>query len=466
MITLNFDEVLERTYNAKKGVEVRYGLGQGFEYCKQFADEAQGYATAAKASEKKAADAVAGIEQTKADAVQAVQNAQTTATTAVQQAQSTATTAVTTKQTEAVQAVDDERDAALQQVADSTQAAQTAASNAAASEQAAQASKEAAATSAGAAESSATAASGSASAAATSESNAATSAQSAGADADRAEAAASLAGTRANTDKTLKTENAPADAKATGDALAGKADSVVPHDLSIPITGWQTDTEVAEYPHYIDITADVTSTTVVSVSIDPASADVAGKAMLVNPETRTGAIRIRAHNIPTAEISAQWYPIKYGGQFYGDGSIYSNFLLAAHPVGSIYQTISPENPSVTFGGGTWEKIAQDRVLMGASNTHPAGTTVEAGLPNIEGVWGNIRVPSDIKEGGSLPDSDLTGVFKKTKFINSQLYKNGNGTDYFGWEKLVFSASESNPLYGASDTVQPPAYFTYTWLRTD
>lgn len=448
MITLNFDEVLKRIYNAKKGVEVRYGLGQGFEYCKQFADEAQGYATSAKASEKKATDAVAGIEQTKTDAVQAVQNAQTTAT-----------TAVTTKQTEAVQAVDDERDAALQQVADSTQAAQTAASNAAASEQAAQASKEAAATSA-------TAASGSASAAATSESNAASSAQSAGADADRAEAAANLAGTRANTDKTLKTENAPADAKATGDALAGKADSVDPHDLSIPITGWQTDTEVAEYPHYIDIIADVTSTTVVSVSIDPASADVAGKAMLVNPETRTGAIRIRAHNIPTAEISARWYPIKYGGQFYGDGSIYSNFLLAAHPVGSIYQTISPENPSVTFGGGTWEKIAQDRVLMGASNTHPAGTTVEAGLPNISGVWGNIRVPSAVDEKGSLPDSDLTGAFKETIFKRELLYKSVSGADFFGWDKLIFSASESNPLYGASDTVQPPAYFTYTWLRTD
>lgn len=161
--------------------------------------------------------------------------------------------------------------------------------------------------------------------------------------------------------------------KAAKELNKGKADSVVPHDLFIPITGWQTDTEVAEYPHYIDITADVTSTTVVSVSIDPASADVAGKAMLVNPETRTGAIRIRAHNIPTAEISARWYPIKYGGQFYGDGSIYSNFLLAAHPVGSIYQTISPENPAVTFGGGTWERI-ENRFIMGASDTYPAGST--------------------------------------------------------------------------------------------
>lgn len=230
MITLNFDEVLERTYNAKKGVDVRYGLGQGFEYCKQFADEAQGYATNAKASEKKATDAVAGIEQTKTDAVQAVQNAQTTATKAVQQAQSTATTAVTTKQTEAVQAVgtaqtgavkavDDERDAALQQVADSTKAAQTAASNAAASKQAAQASKEAAATSAGAAANSATAASGSASAAATSESNANQSAENSEASAARSEAAAKKAEAVVGTDKTLKTENAPADAKAVGDII-------------------------------------------------------------------------------------------------------------------------------------------------------------------------------------------------------------------------------------------------------
>lgn len=442
MITLNFDEVLKRIYNAKKGVEVRYGLGQGFEYCKQFADEAQGYATNAKASANKAEQTVAGIEQTKTDAVQAVQNAQ-----------STATTAVTTKQTEAVQAVDDERDAALQQVADSTRAAQTAA-NAAGK----------AATAAGGyasnAESSATAASGSASAAATSESNAASSAQSAGTDADRAEAAAALAGTRANTDKTLSIENAPSDAKATGDALAGKADSVDPHDLFIPITGWQTDTEVVEYPHYIDITADVTSTTVVSVSIDPASADVAGKAMLVNPETRTGAIRIRAHNIPTAEISARWYPIKYGGQFYGDGSIYSNFLLAAHPVGSIYQTISPENPAVTFGGGTWKKIAQDRVLMGASDTHPAGTTVEAGLPNITGGFG---FSSYSGSGGWLSIASATGAFKGRD--GSGVVAQAGVAGVKGDVAVDIDASKSSQIYGASDTVQPPAYFTYTWLRT-
>lgn len=245
-MTKTFDEVISGVRTAKKGVEVREDLAQMGEYCKQFTeeagqkanaarDEAKGYAADAKASEKKATDAVAGIEQTKTDAVQAVQNAQTTATTAVQQAQSTATTAVTTKQTEAVQAVgtaqtgavkavDDERDAALQQVADSTATAKGYAESAVSAANSAGNAATAAGGYASNAESSATDASGSASAAATSESNAATSAQSAETDADRAEAAAELAGTRANTDKTLKTENAPADAAATGAALSKKLD--------------------------------------------------------------------------------------------------------------------------------------------------------------------------------------------------------------------------------------------------
>ncbi len=246
----------------------------------------------------------------------------------------------------------------------------------------------------------------------------------------------------------------------------GKADSVVAHDLSIPITGWQTDTEVVEYPHYIDITADVTSTTVVSVSIDPTSADVAGKAMLVNPETRTGAIRIRAHNIPTAEISARWYPIKYGGQFYGDGSIYSNFLLAAHPVGSIYQTISPENPAVTFGGGTWKKIAQDRVLMGASDTHLVGTTVEAGLPNIKGSFeARPHMSGNEFVGGSITGVDgklFAHSIQTSNNLNNSMTETGNA---YKSDVVFFNASASNSIYGASTTVQPLAYFTYTWLRT-
>ena len=361
MITLNFDEVLKRIYNAKKGVEVRYGLGQGFEYCKQFADEAQGHATNAKASADKAAQTVAGIEQTKTDAVQAVQNAQ-----------STATTAVTTKQTEAVQAVDDERDAALQQVADSTRAAQTAA-NAAGN----------AATAAGGyasnAESSATAASSSASAAATSESNAASSAQSAGTDADRAEAAAALAGTRANTDKTLKTENAPADAAAVGNII-----------------------------------------------LDPD-----GNAIFYSK----AEVEAKIKEILAAQREEDLARIKF---WVSDG---------------------PTSPA-SFIGGTWERI-ENCTIWGASDTHPAGTKLAAGLPNITGT-AIFRPYNSQYKTGVLWNSTGAFSYKQDNTDRSE----GIAVSDFAThnQTFYFDASRSNPIYGASNTVQPPAYCTYIWRR--
>lgn len=95
--------------------------------------------------------------------------------------------------------------------------------------------------------------------------------------------------------------------------------------------------------------------------------------------------------------------------------------------------------------------------MGASSTHAAGTTVEAGLPNITatgGFYENLSV-------GDL-NARLTGAFYAN--ANDQTHTGSNGTDSDN-STLDFDASRSNPIYGRSSTVQPPAYYMNIWLRT-
>lgn len=203
-MTKTFPEVISGIRTAKKGVEVREDIAQMGEYVEQFAATATQKAEEAAASEKKASDAVANIDQQKADSVAAVQQAQTTATTAITQTKDAALTDIGNAKT-----------GALQEVANSTATAETAASAAAGSASDANASKEAAATSAAAAADSASAAS-------TSETNSSASASAAATSEANAKKYSEEAGAKANTDKTLSIENAPADAKATGDVLAGK----------------------------------------------------------------------------------------------------------------------------------------------------------------------------------------------------------------------------------------------------
>lgn len=193
MITLNFQEVLDRVYNAKKGVEVRYGLGQGFEYCEQYAATATTKASEAEESAERAKNAVDGIDQQKADAVKAVQQAQATATTAVTET----------------------KNAALQEVSDATADAKNAAS---AAGRYATSAHTSASTASGAAATATT----KAGAAATSATQADASQKKAAENQQAAEDAANRAAAIVSTDKTMSVDGAPADAKATGDALAGK----------------------------------------------------------------------------------------------------------------------------------------------------------------------------------------------------------------------------------------------------
>ena len=110
----------------------------------------------------------------------------------------------------------------------------------------------------------------------------------------------------------------------------------------------------------------------------------------------------------------------------------------------------PTSPAALFGG-TWEEIASDRVLMGASRSHAAGTTVKAGLPNITGSFvANVHYMSH----------EVSGAFTAGNRITTTGANNGDANVY----KFSLDASKSNAVYGRSSTVQPAAYYVHIWRR--
>lgn len=123
----------------------------------------------------------------------------------------------------------------------------------------------------------------------------------------------------------------------------------------------------------------------------------------------------------------------------------------------------PTSPA-SFIGGTWERI-EDCTIWGASDTHPAGTTVEAGLPNITGKL-KVRALKSIygtgvfltQENGALKSIAVDSIEYFTNLIATEDAPNAYGSS------LAIDASGSNPIYGTSTTVQPPAYCLYIWRR--
>lgn len=142
-----------------------------------------------------------------------------------------------------------------------------------------------------------------------------------------------------------------------------------------------------------------------------------------------------------------------------DGTLSADSALAAYPVGSIFQTVSTTSPAALFGG-TWQEIAFNRVLMGAGNAYAAGTTVEAGLPNITGSLREANADSSPFRG-SKASLKSSGALKFVE-INTSWggYSGNSGSTY----DVYFDASRSNSIYGRSYTVQPAAYYVHIWKR--
>ena len=162
-------------------------------------------------------------------------------------------------------------------------------------------------------------------------------------------------------------------------------------------------------------------------------------------EAICGVMRDGVHGIPTGTLVRQFRAVI--DALKGEAAD----KLGYYPVGSIYQSTDPTSPAALFGG-SWEVIASERVLMGASSTHAAGTTVKAGLPNITGTLSDIMGSFYAYPSGS-------GAFS-VKGIGRSL-ENGSSGNY---GNISFDASKSNAIYGRSSTVQPAAYYVHIWRR--
>lgn len=137
-------------------------------------------------------------------------------------------------------------------------------------------------------------------------------------------------------------------------------------------------------------------------------------------------------------------------------------ILECRPIGSYFLTETEDDPNVLFGGG-WEKLTGRYVLQCSDDTHKAGTTVEAGLPDIGGnaiITDNVCVNTN----DSFVFGGADGCFSVSGSGPRAVSAEINVSTHADNRKLTFSASKSNGIYGNSDTVQPPARIVNVWKR--
>lgn len=123
-----------------------------------------------------------------------------------------------------------------------------------------------------------------------------------------------------------------------------------------------------------------------------------------------------------------------------------------YPVGAVFATTGNAPAR-----GTWEEIAQGRTLQGADSSHSVGTTIEAGLPELYGSTNALAFQGVTQQAGvQIGD----GVFKSIQAYGASIVTTGGANSTL----LKFRASDANPIYGNSSTVQPPAYVVHFYRR--
>lgn len=125
------------------------------------------------------------------------------------------------------------------------------------------------------------------------------------------------------------------------------------------------------------------------------------------------------------------------------------------PVGSIYIGTMATCPLATLGIGTWQLVAEDRVLQGAGTRGSVGNTLNESLPNIKGTAQTAPGRSSYIVNGAL------NIYATQNATN--VYANGalqTNTQY----GISFDASRSSSTYQDNAPVQQDAYLVNIWER--
>lgn len=472
MATLDYDKIINGIRKALYGYEVREYLAQSMEWTKAFVTQSvvqiKDYLRQAEAARDaaKASQDAAKVSETNAKASENAAKASQNAAASSASAAASSASAAKTSETNAKA---------------SENAAKTSAGNAKASETNAKASESAAKTSETNAKTSETNAKTSETKAAASATNAKTSETNAKASADsmgtsvatctaKAKEAEASAGKAAASERNAKTSEG--NAKASEDEarqLVEEAKKVVNTDKTLTIDGAPADAKTVG-DKFKSIKTDWNSVTDKPETFPPSAHthSYAGSASAGGDATRALGVKDYAGSqtieIGYATAGLTTSNLTHIAGYTENGTkikdvskdVLKSWLGVSnpYPVGSIYISTRSTSPASLFGG-TWESIASERVLMGVSSSHGAGSTVSAGLPNITGVLKDLFVSGKFNQStGAFKQSSASGFSEKT-----------DRSDWLGWADAQFYASDSNSIYGNSSTVQPAAYYVYMWRRT-
>ena len=154
-----------------------------------------------------------------------------------------------------------------------------------------------------------------------------------------------------------------------------------------------------------------------------------------------------------------------------DGYHASDLLSKIYPVGSIYMSMSATNPATLFGVGTWKRISQGRMLLGADDsTYKAGATGGEATHTLS----VNEIPAH--SHGISNSGDHTHNFYGSDGNNGQ-FTEGDGLDteankqYTHNERYTTSSAGahthtiSNAGGGAAHNNMPPYLVCYIWQRT-